>query len=277
MLRLLTVAALLCIPNLASAQLTDLREHARRIDHLDVAVGLDLGVYVGDQPDGRSVSVAPSPGFALRLWKAVVELSVPLAVLRQDSFLDGRVRRTRPGNVWLGVSYLPDRACGLTRLTLGMGAPSARADDPFDQQTLSLAGAVHGSWDSYLWMENLLPLVIGYQTTLPLGDKQMARLTGEGDLAIGLPGGNREGEFGMQWAGEASVGRTVRFGARAGATYWPTLGGDNFQSSLGVALTYAGRKTLVSTRFVMNLDGPSGFAFASAGVWGVQAALVRSF
>jgi len=190
--------------------------------------------------------------------------------------LNGKDRELRVGNIWAGVSYLPDCSCGLSRLTLGVGAPSARADSAPERQALRLAAGQHGNWDAYLWTPDLFPLVFGYQTLLPLGRGELFRLRGEGDVAIGLPGGQRDSEVGLQWRGEAAVGRMIEVGAWMSAVYWPTFDSGKFQSALATFVRYGTRDTSVGAELVMNLDSPMGFAFVGDGVWSVQLSWLSS-
>ena len=132
-----------------------------------------------------------------------------------------------------------------------------------------LARGATGAWDGYLWTDHMLPLVAGASTRANLSRR--VRLSWDGDLMFGMPAGARAFEFGMQHAGELAFVPNWHWqlSLRVAAVWYPTFPGDRFQSSLGSVLRYVFVKDAVGARFVMNLDGPHGFAFSREGMWGL--------
>ena len=51
------------------------------------------------------------------------------------------------GNPWFALLYLPDCECGLSRLSVGMGAPVARGGSDLERSMVALGRGVAGDWD----------------------------------------------------------------------------------------------------------------------------------
>jgi hypothetical protein len=262
------VVACACVWLFASrggAQLATLREHTRQMDSGNFALSLDVSSFFGSLEGARHSFVQPTALASLRAGEAVFEAAVPFAYLHQRPADGPRQNRFSSGNPWFAIAYLPDTSCGLARLSLGVAAPVASGSTPLRRRALELARAVQGGWDSYLFMERMLPLVFGAGT---LKDISVLRLAWDADLIVGLPGGRRDVEFGAQTAGELALRLVWHTSAAARATvaYHPTLGGDELQTALAFVLRHARPQgDSFGARFVLNLDR---FSFARDGVWG---------
>ncbi len=261
------VASLALSPVVSSAQLVTARESERTLDSGKVALTADLNTFVGRADQARYVFLQPTALAALRIREAVLEAALPFAYFHEHGGPDDH-HRVALGNPWFGLAYLPDCMCGLSRVSLGMAYDAARSDSPLARQALSLARGAMGDWDGYLWIDHMLPLVAGASTRMDLG---LVRLSWDGDLIFGLPAGSREFQFGTQHAGELALvfNWHLQLGGRISGVYYPTLAGDNFQSALAFYLRYVILRDAVGARFLMNLDGPHGFAFTREGMWGL--------
>jgi hypothetical protein len=260
----------------AQAQLGEMREHARQIDSGEVALGLDVSSFFGKRGAPRYAFLSPTVGASVRLSEIVIEGLLPTAYVREQNDPGDTFDNVVLGNVWLGLSYLPDCACGLSRLTLGIAAPTATNDSRMDSVALFLARAVRGDWDGFVWRDGTLPLVVGAGTFMELG---ALRIAWDGDLIFGLPGGERSFEFSTQQAGDASLrlGRRARLGARIHGVFHPTSEGDRFQSALSAYFRIRLAASSLGVRFIMSLDRPAGFAFADEGAWGLGLFYIASF
>lgn len=265
---LLAVALVAVAPCGALAQLSELREHARAMDSNRTAVGAAVGMFFGDRDEGRVSHVSPRPVVAHRSGEVVFELVLPLGYLH-DSSTGNRGNDFRPGNVFIGASYLPDTHCGLSRISLGLAPPTAFTRTNRDRLNLQLGRGVQADDEGFLWMERTMPLVLGAGSHTHRGP---LRASFDGDVLVGLPGGNRTAELGFQVAGDASLrlGSALRFGARLNGTWWPTIDGDNLQLGIAPYLRMRSGSDSLAVRFVMPIDGPSGFAFGENGVWGLH-------
>jgi hypothetical protein len=252
----------------AQAQLFTLREHARQMDHLKVGVGADVNTFFGKTQGAGYAFVQPTLLTTFRVYEAVFEAALPFAYYHENQTESADHDQFWLGNLWFALSFLPDTSCGLSRLSLGIAPGLVKTKDARDLQALTLARAAIGDWDGYLWLDRTLPLVFGASTRKERG---MWRLAWDGDVIVGLPGGGRHAEFGVQSAGEFALlfGWRTSLGTRLSAAYYPTLDGDPFQSALTFYLRYARVGDAFGARFVMNLDGPAGFSFTNDGVWGL--------
>jgi len=250
------------------AELFPLREHVRQIDSWKVGVALDSSSFFGRVDGARYALVAPTLGASLRIGEAVLEAALPFVYVRERSDEAGTLNNIALGNPWLGLSYLPDCSCGLSRLSVGIAPDLATASAPLDQTALSLARTAQGNWDGYLWIPDLMPLVVGASTLMQLG---ILHLVWDGDVIVGLPGGGRNKELGFQSAGDASLwfGARVALGARVHAVTYPTFSGDRFQSALSAYLRARIGGQSVGVRYLENLDGPYGIASSGGRVWGL--------
>jgi hypothetical protein len=261
----LTVAVLWLASSSAAAQLAPLREHTRQMDSRGIALSLDVNSFFGTLEGARYAFLQPTPLAAARLGEAVLEAALPLAYFHERGADGARQNRFSPGNPWVALAYLPDTSCGLARLSVGVGIELADASTPLRRRALELARDVHGGWDGYLFIDHLMPLVLGVGT---LKELSVLRLAWDADVVIGLPGPGREVELGAQTAGELALRLVWHTSAAARATlaYYPTLGGDELQTALSFVLRHARPQgDSFGARFVLNLDR---FSFADDGVWG---------
>ncbi len=251
-----------------------MREHVREMDSGRVALGADLNTFFGNTRGAGYSFVQPSVLAAVRYREAVLEAALPFAYFHENNDPGGDHDQLSLGNPWVGLAYLPDCECGLSRLTAGIAAPVASNADARDRTALLLARGAVGDWDGYLWLPDTLPIVLGASTRKELG---RFRLVWDADAIVGVPGNGRDAEFGAQMAGQADVmfnWQTTLVGRISGA-YYPTFSGDVFQSALTFYLRYSGKDDSVALRFVMNLDPPAGFSFPD-GIWGLGLSYARS-
>ncbi len=252
-------------------QYVTMREYERMLDHAKVAATLDANFFFGhalegDQGAGYSF-VQPTAMFAARYKEAVFEAALPFAYFHQNNDPGADKNRVMVGNPWLGLAYLPDCTCGLSRLSLGMSIDATSSDTPLKRDGLFLARGAQGDWDGYLWTDKLLPIVVGASTRADLG---MIRLSWDGDLIFGLPARTREFNFGMQHAGELAVlfNWHLQIAGRMSVAWYPTYAGDDFQSAMSFYLRYVVVSDAVGARFTFNMDPPHGWSFNQQGVWG---------
>jgi hypothetical protein len=263
--------ALALVASSASAQYVQMREYERMLDHAKVAATIDANMFFGHALKGELSAgyafVQPTAMFAARYKEAVFEAALPFAYFHQNNEPGADKNRMIVGNPWLGLAYLPDCTCGLSRLSLGMSIDAAQSDSPLERAGLQLARGAIGNWDGYLWTDKLLPIVAGASTRLDLG---MVRLSWDGDLIFGLPVRTREFNFGMQHAGELALlfNWHLQIAGRAQLAWYPTYQGDDFQSSLSFYFRYVVVTDSVGLRFTFNIDPPGGWSFDQAGVWG---------
>lgn len=251
-----------------SAQLLTMREYERMLDSGRVAVTGDLNTFIGSAGAANYVYLQPTALAAARYREVVFEAALPFAYLREKNSPGDDFNRFALGNPWVGLAYLPDCTCGLSRLSLGMAPDAVQSDSPLERRVLALARGALGDWDGYLWIDRIMPVVAGASTRMDLG---LVRLSWDGDLIFGLPVGGRDFEFGTQHAGELALvfNWHWQLAGRIQGSYYPTLPGDKFQSSLAFYLRYVIVRDAVGARFVMNLDGPAGFAYSREGMWGL--------
>lgn len=259
----------LSFPLSARAELFPLREHTRQIDSKQLALGIDTSTFFGQGGEPRYVLIAPTLGASFRIGEVVLEAALPFAYLHVNNQDTDDQNNVALGNPWLGVAYLPDCSCGLSRLSFGIAPDLATGSAPLDQTALALARNSQGNWDGYLWMPDLMPLVLGASTLMELG---ILHLVWDGDVIFGLPGGGRDRELGFQNAGDASLwfGRHVALGGRIHGAYYPTFGGDNFQAALSAYLRLRFSGNSLGARYLVNLDGPGGYSFSEQGSWGAS-------
>jgi len=260
----------------ANAQLLLMREHERMMDSGRVGLGLDLNTFFGNAHDAGYSFLQPSVLGSFRFRELVIEGALPFAYFHENNRPGEDENQLAMGNPWGALLYLPDCECGLSRLSVGLAAPVASDSSRLDALALSLSRSANGDWDGYLWRADMLPLVLGASTRKELG---RFRLTWDADAIIGLPGGNREAQFGAQMAGEADVmfGWQTTLAGRISGTYYPTLADDEFQSALTTYLRYMRTTDSFALRFVLNLNPPAGFSFSSNGIWGAGLLYARSF
>lgn len=252
----------------AEAQLVTAREYERMLDSGRVAVTTDVNSFFGRTLDAGYSFVQPTVIAAARFREAVFEAGLPFSYFYESNEPGRDRQRFSLGNPWFALAYLPDCSCGLSRLSLGIAVDAAQSDSDLKRRALSLARGAMGNWDGYLWMDHMLPLVAGASTRM---DLDPVRLSWDGDLVFGLPAGSRAFEFGTQHAGELALvfNWHWQLAGRISATYYPTFEGDPFQSALSFYLRYVVVQDAIGARFLMNLDGPSGWAFSREGMWGL--------
>jgi hypothetical protein len=262
------IGAVLLGPSTGTAQYVTMREYERMLDHGRAALTADLNSFFGRVDDARYSFLQPTVMAAARYREAVFEAALPFAYFHENNRVAKDNDRVALGNPWLGLAYLPDCSCGLSRLSLGMAIDASRSSTPLQRRALQLARGAMGDWDGYLWIDHMLPLVAGASTRMDLG---MVRLSWDGDLIFGLPARTREFHFGTQHAGELAVlfNWHVQLAGRFSAAYYPTFEGDNLQTALTFYLRYVVVTDSVGARFVINTDGPHGFSFNEDGVWGL--------
>ena len=246
-----------------------MREYERMLDHGKVALTTDVNSFFGKLGDARYSFIQPTALVAARYKEAVFEAALPFAYMHQNNTMAKDQNRVLVGNPWLGLAYLPDCSCGLSRLSLGMAIDTTSSDTPLKRQTQSLARGAMGDWDGYLWIDHMLPIVAGASTRMELG---MVRLSWDGDLIFGLPARTRSFNFGTQHAGELALlfNWHLQIAGRVSVAYYPTMSGDNLQSAMSFYFRYVVISDSVGARFTMNLDPPHGFSFQnSAGIWGL--------
>jgi hypothetical protein len=263
-----------CFRGTARAQLLPMREHLRQMDSGRLALSADLNSYFGYTRGAGYSLVQPSVLAGVRFREVVIEGAFPFAYYHENNDPGSDHDQVSLGNPWAALLYLPDCDCGLSRLSAGVAAPVASGADAHERMALALARGAVGDWDGYLWLADALPLVLGASTRLDLG---RVRLIWDADTIVGLPGNGRDAEFGAQMAGQADVmfGWQTTLVGRISGVYYPTFSGDVFQSALTFYLRYSRMSDSYAVRFVMNLDGPAGFAFPD-GIWGLGLSYARS-
>ncbi len=261
----------LCMPVLAKAQLTFMREHARQMDTGHFGITGELNTFFGHTSDAGYTFFQPTVLATYRLYEAVFEAALPFAYYHENQSPGADHDQFALGNPWFALSFLPDTACGLSRLSLGIAPDLIHAKDARDLMALSLARGASGNWDGYLWLDNALPVVFGMSTRKERGH---IRIGWDGDFIFGIPGRGRETVVGIQNAGEFAIlfNWRLSLGTRLSAAYYPTTHGkgDAFQSALTTYLRYARVGDAFGVRMVMNLDGPAGFSFHEGGIWGAS-------
>ncbi len=237
------------------------------MDSKKFGVSGDLNTFFGQTNGSGYAFFQPTLAASFRFYEAVFEAALPFAYFHENNEPGADHDQFALGNPWFAISFLPDTSCGLSRLSFGIAPDLKRARSPRELMAHSLARAVTGDWDGYLWLEHTLPLVFGASTRKERG---MWRIGWDGDVILGLPGNGRQTEFGAQTAGEFALlfGWNVSFGTRLSAAYYPTFDGDPFQAALTTYLRYARVSDAFGARFVMNLDSPAGFSFTDHGIWG---------
>jgi hypothetical protein len=268
---LVLALGLLACATSARAQYVTMREYERMLDHGRVAATLDTNLFFGHALEGESGAgysfVQPTAMLAARYKEAVFEAALPFAYFHVNNDPGADKNRIIVGNPWLGLAYLPDCTCGLSRLSLGMAIDTAQSDSPLERAGLHLARGAMGDWDGFLWIDKMLPIVAGASTRMDLG---MVRLSWDGDLIFGVPARTREFNFGMQHAGELAVlfNWHLQIAGRVSAAWYPTFPGDDFQSAMSFYLRYVVVTDAVGVRFTFNMDPPHGWSFDKPGVWG---------
>jgi len=262
----LLLALLVAAP--VHAQLVTAREYERMLDSGRVALTTDVNTFFGKALESGYTFLQPTAILAARYREAVFEAALPFAYFHENNEPGRDHDRFALGNPWLALAYLPDCTCGLSRLSLGMAIDASQSDSALERRALALARGAMGNWDGYLWMDHLLPIVAGVSTRTQL---DIVRLSWDGDVLFGLPVGGRNFEFGTQHAGELALvfDWHWQLAGRVSATYYPTFDGDKLQSALSFYLRYTVVQDSLGARFVMNLDGPAGWAFSRAGMWGL--------
>jgi hypothetical protein len=266
----LFAACLVLCSSTARAELSTLREHARQTDPGKLVLGGETSTFFGHVDDAGYSLVQPTALAFIRAGEAVFEGAVPFYYLHENNDPGADHDRFGLENPWFGLSYLPDCSCGLARLTLGIAADLANDQSPLQRRALALSRGAQGGSDAYLFTDHLLPLVLGVGT---LKDLSFLRLSWDADAIVGLPAKTRDAEFGVQTAGELALRFAwhTQLGMRGVLAYYPTLPGDDFQSSLSLQLRHTRvRGDAFAARFVVNLDGPAGFSFSEDGMWGLS-------
>lgn len=265
------LVAWLCLPLAAEAQLTGMREHARQMDTGRFGLTTELNTFFGETAGAGYALVQPTALATFRLYEAVFEAALPFAYYHENQNPGSDHNQFALGNPWFALSFLPDTACGLSRLSFGIAPDVVHAKDPRDLMANRLARSALGDWDGYLWLDNTLPLVFGVSTRKERGH---IRIGWDGDFIFGVPGRGRDAVVGIQNAGEFAVlfNWRLSLGTRLSAAYYPTTHGkgDAFQSALTTYLRYARISDAFGVRMVMNLDGPAGFSFHEGGIWGAS-------
>ena len=253
-----------------------MREHERQLDSGRVALGVDINTFFGNAHDAGYSFVQPSILGSFRFRELVVEGALPFAYSHENNQPGKDNDQLAMGNPWGALLYLPDCACGLSRLSLGIAAPVASDSSRLAALALAFSRGANGDWDGYLYRADILPLVLGASTRKELG---RFRLTWDADVIIGLPGGNRDAEIGAQMAGQADVmfGWQTTLAGRISGTYYPTLPGEELQSAFTTYLRYMRTSDSFALRFVLNLNPPAGFSFSTDGIWGAGLLYARSF
>jgi hypothetical protein len=253
-----------------------MREHEREMD--TGRFGLGIGrADVLRLPPGCGLQLRAAHGHgSYRFREVVFEAAMPFGYFHENNAPGADHDRFGLGNPWFALLYLPDCECGLSRLSLGMGAPVARGGSDLEKTMVALGRGVAGDWDGYLWLPEFWPLVAGASTRKEI---RWLRLVWDADVILGLPGGGRDTEFGAQMAGEADFlfGWQTTLGLRAWGALYPTLPGDKFQSAAMLYLRYTRPHDSFAARFTLNFDPPAGFSFQRDGMWGAGLAYVRSF
>ena len=271
-----SVLLLLLLTARAEAQLLLMREHEREMDTGRIGIGIDTQAFFGYRLGAGYSFVQPTLMAAFRFREAVFEAAMPFGYFHESNEPGADHDQLGLGNPWFALLYLPDCECGLSRLSLGMGAPVARGESELERSMVALGRGVAGDWDGYLWLPEFWPLVAGASTRKEI---RWLRLVWDADLILGLPGGGRTTEFGAQMAGEADFlfGWQTTLGVRAWGALYPTFHGDMFQSAAMLYLRYTRPHDSFSLRFTLNFDPPAGFSFRLDGMWGLGLAYVRSF
>lgn len=238
------------------------------LDSGRAAATIDVNMFFGRALAAGYTFLQPTPVLAGRYREVVLEAALPFAYFHENNQPGEDRDRFALGNPWVALLYLPDCTCGLSRLSLGMAVDAAKSDSVLARRALSLARGAVGDWDGYLFRDHLLPIVAGASTRM---DLDLVRLSWDGDLIFGLPVGARDFEFGMQHAGELALifNWHLSLAGRLSAAYYPTLEGDKLQSALTFYLRYVFVQDAIGARFVLNLDGPAGWAFSREGMWGL--------
>jgi hypothetical protein len=255
-------------PHAARAQLVTMREYERQLDSERIALGTDVNMFFGRANDAGYTFVQPTILLAARYKEVVLETAVPFGYFHENNDPGSDYDQFAIGNPWFALAYLPDCKCGLSRLSLGLAVDATKSETTRQRQAQWLARGAMGDWDGYLWIDRMLPLVVGASTRLDAG---MVQLSWDGDLIFGLPAASREFEFGTQHAGELALifSWHLQLAGRLTAAYYPTMEGDEFQSSAAFYLRYVVVNDAIGARFVMNIDPPHGFAFTRDGMWGL--------
>lgn len=251
------------------AQLFTMREHERQqLDSERAAVAADVNTFFGRAHESGYAFIQPTILGAARYKEAVFETAVPFGYFHENNEPGEDRDQFLVGNPWFALAYLPSCECGLSRLSLGLAVDASKSATTAQRRGSWLARGAMGEWDGYLWRDHMLPLVAGASTRMRSG---MLQLAWDGDLIFGLPAGGREFQFGTQHAGELAVLFNWHFtlAGRLSGVWYPTLGGDAFQSAATFYLRYVFVKNAIGARFVMNIDPPHGFAFTEQGKWGL--------
>jgi hypothetical protein len=234
-----------------------MREHVRNMDSGLFGASVDASALLLRGEGAHDVLVAPTFDLSYRLGEAVFEAALPVSYLeRVEDEASERVLTL--GNPFFGIAYLPDCSCGLSRLSLGVGAPVANDGSWLRARALLLARAAQGDWDGYVWNPNIFPLVAGASTLI---ETRRLRLSWDGDAVFGLPVGSHAFAFGVQNAGELAwlLGRRVRLGGRVHAVYFPVRTPDSepgtrFQTAATAYLRVSWPSFWTTASYRVNID-----------------------
>ncbi len=262
--------ASLALTSPGRAQLFELRDQTRQLDAGHSALGLDFSLFAGRRSGQRQTLLAPYFLAAHRAGEVVLEAAMPLVYMRAATGGDAEATNViQPGNLWLGAAYLPDVHCGLSRLSFGVGAPTARGSESTALAALASAAQLAGDWQRGLWASRVMPLVLGASSETRTG---AIRWLAEGDATLGLPVGDGDLHYGLQLGGamQIPIGRSLMLGGRLSGSLWSSAGGEVFQAAVSPFLRIMSQGEYLAVRLLINLDRPAGFAFDEAGIWGLH-------
>ncbi len=256
-------------PTATSSRHTDAT--VRSDTSLEVGFG---GTHAGPIPgvDVSVFGVVPTLRSRFRLsdtWELQAAWSFPYGSRTIESPLRDDVATTvMPGNPFLGAWHVIPTTSGVLRLGFGLAVPIAEASSPLETTTLLTASAAHGFFETWLWENETLSVVMSCDYSGNAQDR--LRVSARADLATLTSTGSRSGATTLfaQWAvGLAYVDGATQIGLRLLSAWFPSQ--DVFQLSLRPFLEYAMRSFYLRAALHLNLDEPLGFAFDEGRYWGL--------
>lgn len=178
------------------------------------------------------------------------------------------------GNVLLAAALLDQTESLSYELGVGVTLPTAPTGDIATFSALSLANAMRGAWDPWLWAAERLSLIASGRLETALAEQIF--LIGEADVGVLFYAGDSDGE--TLFAAQAAADFEYRTGDLAlGARLQGVLADDflpDRKSFELAAMPYfrvaLGETAHVGAGFLLNLIPPYGFSFGTGKVWSLR-------